>query len=188
MTNRQQWTLIAGVVMTAIFGVALAVKLRPQLDLLEIGSKAPAFQATDLRADRPVTLEDYRGKVVLVNIWATWCPPCRAEMPSMERLHQKFAGTDFRIAAVSVDGDAFYPDKEQTTPAQVLAFADGLSLTFDILHDPSGAIRRAYDIYGVPESFVVDRDGVIVKRVIGAADWEAPVNVALIRSLLDGAH
>ena len=186
MTNRQQWTLIAGVVMTAVFGVALAVKLRPQLELLELGSMAPAFQATNLRTERPVTLEDYRGKVVLVNIWATWCPPCRAEMPSMERLHQKFAGTDFRIAAISVDGDAFYPDKEQPTPAQVLVFADGLGLTFDVLHDPSGAIRRAYDIYGVPESFVVDRDGVIVKRVIGAADWEAPVNVALIRSLLGG--
>ena len=186
MTNRQQWTLIAGVVMTAIFGVALAIKLRPQLNLLEIGSNAPEFHATDLRTSKPVTLDTYRGKVVLVNIWATWCPPCRAEMPSMERLHKKFAGSDFRIAAVSVDGDAFYPDKEQTKPAQILAFADELGLTFDILHDPSGAIRRAYDIFGVPESFVVDRDGVIVKRIIGAADWEAPVNEALIRSLLDG--
>lgn len=188
MTNRQQWTLIAGIVMTAVFGVAFAVKLRPQLDLLEIGSKAPAFQATDLRTSQPATLETYRGKVVLVNIWATWCPPCRAEMPSMERLHKKLAGTDFRIAAVSVDGDGYYLDKEQSTPAQVMAFADGLGLTFDILHDPSGAIRRAYDIYGVPESFVIDRDGVIVKRVIGAADWEAPVNEALIRSLLNGAR
>lgn len=188
MTNRQQWTLIAGVVMTAVFGVALAAKLRPQINLLEIGSKAPAFHATNLRTSTPVTIADYRGKVVLVNIWATWCPPCRAEMPSMERLHKKLAGTDFRIAAVSVDGDAFYPDSEQSTPAQVLAFAEGLGLTFDILHDPSGAIRRAYDITGVPESFVVDRNGVIIKRVIGAADWEAPVNEALIRSLLEGAR
>jgi thiol-disulfide isomerase/thioredoxin len=188
VTNRQQWTLIAGIAMTAVFGVALAIKLRPQLNLLEIGAKAPAFAATDLRTRKPATLDDYRGKVVLVNIWATWCPPCRAEMPSMERLHRQLAGTDFRIAAVSIDGDAFYPDKERATPAQVLEFADRLGLTFDILHDPSGAIRRAYDIYGVPESFVVDRNGVIIKRVIGAADWEAPVNQALIRRLLDGAH
>lgn len=187
MTSRQQWTLIAGVVMTAVFGVALAIKLRPQLDLLEIGSKAPAFDATDLRRSRHVTIDDYRGKVVLVNIWATWCPPCREEMPSMERLHKTFAGTDFRIAAVSVDGDAFYT-AEKKGPTEVLAFADQLGLTFDILHDPSGAIRRAYDIFGVPESFVVDRDGVIVKRVIGAADWDAPVNQALIRSLLDGTR
>jgi len=187
MTNRQQWTLIAGVVMTAIFGVALAIKLRPELNLLAIGSKAPEFLATDLRTRRPATLESYRGKVVLLNVWATWCPPCRAEMPSMERLQQKLAGTDFRIAAVSVDGDAFYA-KEDRTASEVMQFADELGLTFDILHDPSGSIRGSYEIFAVPESFVIDRDGVIVKRVIGAADWDAPVNEALIRSLLDGAR
>jgi thiol-disulfide isomerase/thioredoxin len=188
MTNRQQWTLISGVVMTAVFGIALAAKLRTQIDPLDIGSKAPGFQATDLRANKPVTLKDYEGKVVLINIWATWCPPCRAEMPSMERLYKKLAGTDFRIAAVSVDGDLFYADKDNNTPAQVMAFSDGLGLTFDILHDPSGKIRRAYQIYAVPESYVLDREGVIIKRVIGAADWEAPVNEALIRRLLDAAR
>lgn len=184
MTSRQQWTLIAGLVMTAVFGVTLAMKLRPEMRLLEVGSRAPHFVATDLRASRPVTIDDYRGKVVLVNIWATWCPPCRTEMPSMQRLHERLAGTDFRIAAVSVDGDAFYTAKQEG-PAEVMAFANGMGLTFDILHDPSGEIRQAYDIYGVPESFLVDRKGVIVKRVIGATDWDAPVNEALIRTLLD---
>jgi cytochrome c biogenesis protein CcmG/thiol:disulfide interchange protein DsbE len=184
MTNRQQWTMIAGVVMTAVFGVALAIKLRPQLNPVEIGSRAPEFTATDLRTNRPETLEAYRGKVVLVNIWATWCPPCRAEMPSMERLHKKLAGTDFRIAAVSVDGDVFYPQETQG-PQQILDFADTLGLTFDILHDPSGEIRKAYDIFGVPESYLVDRDGVIVKRVIGAADWDTGDNEMLIRRLLN---
>ncbi len=187
MTSRQQWTLIAGVVTTAVFGVALAIKLRPELSLLTIGSRAPGFEATDLRTGRPATLESYRGKVVLLNIWATWCPPCRAEMPSMERLRKKLDGTDFRIAAVSVDGDAFYA-KEDKTANEVMQFANDLGLTFDILHDPGGAIRRAYEIFAVPETFVIDRDGVIVKRVIGAADWDAPVNEALIRSLLDGAR
>jgi thiol-disulfide isomerase/thioredoxin len=184
MTNRQQWTMIAGVVMTAVFGVALAIKLRPQLNLLEIGSRAPDFAATDLRLSKPSKLTDYRGKVVLVNIWATWCPPCRAEMPSMEQLHKKLAGTDFRIAAVSVDGDAFYA-QEQAGPTEILAFADKLGLTFDILHDPSGEIRKAYDIFGVPESYLIDRDGVIVKRVIGATNWNDPVNEMLIRRLLN---
>lgn len=184
MTNRQQWSLIAGVVMTAVFGVALAVKLRPQMNPVEIGSRAPAFHATNLRTSQPATLGDYRGKVVLVNIWATWCPPCRAEMPSMERLHQKLANTDFRIAAVSVDGDPFHPEDSQD-PSGIMAFAKNLGLTFDILHDPSGAIRKAYDIFGVPESYVIDRDGVIVKRVIGAANWEDPVNEMLIRRLLN---
>jgi cytochrome c biogenesis protein CcmG, thiol:disulfide interchange protein DsbE len=184
MTNRQQWTMIAGVVMTAVFGVALAIKLRPQISPVEIGSRAPDFGAADLRARKPASLADYRGKVVLVNIWATWCMPCRAEMPSMEKLYKRLAGTDFRIAAVSVDGDAFHPEGSQD-PNGIMAFAKDLGLTFDILHDPSGEIRKAYDIFGVPESYLIDRDGMIVKRVIGAADWEDPVNEMLIRRLLN---
>ena len=102
----------------------------------------------------------------------------------MERLHKKLAGTDFRIAAVSVDGDAFYP-QEQEGPRQIMDFADTLGLTFDILHDPSGEIRKAYDIFGVPESYLVDRNGVIVKRVIGAADWNTGDTEMLIRRLLN---
>src|SRR2546427_1529411 len=173
MTNRQQWTLIAGVVTTAVFGIALAIKLRPQIDLLEIGSQAPTFNATDLRTNRPAGIADYRGKVVLLNIWATWCPPCRAEMPSMERLHKKLAGTDFRIAAVSVDGDAFY-NHGQAGPKGIMAFASKLGPTFDNLHDPTRARKKSYGIFRRPESYLIDRDGMIVKRVIGAADWEEP--------------
>jgi len=85
---------------------------------------------------------------------------------------------------VSVDGDAFHPEGSQD-PHGIMAFAKDLRLTFDILHDPSGEIRKAYDIFGVPESYLIDRDGVIVKRVIGAADWEDPVNEMLIRRLLN---
>ena len=184
MTNRQQWTLVAGIVMTVVFGIALAVKLRPQLDLIEVGGAAPAFHGTDLRSGHPAALADYRGKVVLLNVWATWCPPCRVEMPSMQRLHEKLAGTDFRIVAVSVDGDAFY-SAEKEGPREIMAFVNGMGLTFDILHDPSGAIRNNYQTTGVPESFVIDREGVIVKKVIGAAEWDGPVNEALIRRLLD---
>jgi peroxiredoxin len=176
MTNREQWTLIAAVVMTAVFGTALAIRLRPQIAPLGVGSGAPGFHATDLRTSRPATLTDYRGKVVLLNIWATWCPPCRVEMPSMERLHKKLAGTDFRLVAVSVDTD------DSTT---VNAFVREMGLTFIILHDPSTAIQQIYQTTGVPESFVIDRDGTIVKKVIGPAEWDAPVNEALIRRLLD---
>src|SRR3989475_7563983 len=131
MRTRKQWTLIAGVVRPAVFGIALAIKLRPQIDLLEIGSQAPTFNATDLRTNRPAGIADYRGKVVLLNIWATWCPPCRAEMPSMERLHKKLAGTDFRIAAGSVCGDSFYSQEQAGTKA-IMAFSSNLGPTFDI--------------------------------------------------------
>jgi cytochrome c biogenesis protein CcmG/thiol:disulfide interchange protein DsbE len=176
MTHRQQWTLIAGIVMTAVFGVALAIKLRPQLQLLSVGSDAPEFAAIDLRANRPVTLADYHGKVLLINVWATWCPPCIREMPSIERLHQRFKDTDFRVLAVSIDEDA--ADK-------VLKFANDLGVTFDILHDQSGAIQGIYQTVGVPESFIIDRDGVIVKKVIGDSEWDNPVNITLVQRLLD---
>ncbi|HEV2671924.1 MAG TPA: TlpA disulfide reductase family protein [Gemmatimonadales bacterium] len=176
MTNRQQWTLISGVVMTAVFGIALAIKLRPQLNLIEVGTSAPDFKAVALPGGRPATIADYRGKVVLLNIWATWCPPCKVEMPSMERLHKKLAGTGFQLVAVSVD---------EEDSSVVNTFVKDYGLTFQILHDQDGTIREIYQTTGVPESFVIDRDGVIVKKVIGAADWDAPVNENLIRRLLD---
>ncbi|MGH9261925.1 MAG: TlpA disulfide reductase family protein, partial [Acidimicrobiales bacterium] len=126
---------------------------------------------------RPVSFDDYRGRVLLVNIWATWCLPCRVEMPSLERLHRRFAGTDFRIVAVSVDKD---------DAAVVNDFVRELGLTFEVLHDREGTIERLYRTTGVPESFVIDRHGVIVKKMIGAAEWDGPVNEALIMRLLDG--
>jgi cytochrome c biogenesis protein CcmG/thiol:disulfide interchange protein DsbE len=177
MTTGRQWSLAAGAAMTVVFGVALAVKIRPQLDLIGAGSRAPDFQAMNLRTARPATLADYRSKVVLLNIWATWCDPCRLEMPAMERLSEHLRGTDFRVVAVSVDKDA---------PALVMKFANDLGLQFDILQDPSGAIQRVLQTTGVPESFVLDRHGVIIKKIIGAEEWDAPVNETLIRTLLDG--
>ena len=176
MERRRQWTLVAGLVMGAAFAVALAVRVLPEIALVGAGSRAPEFQAIDLPSGRHVRLADYRGKVVLLNVWATWCQPCRVEMPSMERLWRRLAGTDFRILAVSVD---------QSDSSTVTAFARALGLSFDILHDQSGRIQHIYQTTGVPESFVIDRRGVIVKKVIGAAEWDGPVNEALIRRLLD---
>lgn len=176
MTNTRQWSIAIGVVMALVFGVALAVKVWPQLDLVGAGSRARAFRAVDLRSGRPATLADYHGKVVLLNVWATWCAPCRVEMPSMERLHQKLGGSDFAIVAVSID---------EADSGVVLTFARALGLTFDILHDRAGAIQRIYQTTGVPESFVIDRSGIIVKKVIGPAEWDGPVNEILIRKLID---
>jgi cytochrome c biogenesis protein CcmG, thiol:disulfide interchange protein DsbE len=176
MTTQQQWSLVAATVMTLAFGVVLAIKIRPEIELVGPGSRVPAVQATNVRTGRPASLADYAGKVVLLNVWATWCDPCRLEMPSIERLSERLAGTDFRVVAVSVDKD---------DPAAVRRFADRLGLHFDILQDRSGAIQSTLQTTGVPESFVIDRDGVIIKKVIGAAQWDAPVNETLIRRLLD---
>ncbi len=176
MRHARAWTITVGGVMALVFSTALAVKIRPQIDLLRVGSQAPAFHATDVATGRPVTLEQYRGRVVLLNLWATWCQPCRVEMPSLERLSRRLAGDGFQVVAVSIDdaGDSV-----------VAAYARQLGLSFAILHDPSAAIKQAYQATGVPESWLINRDGVIIKKVIGAAEWDGPVTEALIRRLAD---
>jgi peroxiredoxin len=174
--TRRRLSLVVGLAMAGVFVAALVIRLLPEIALVGIGSSAPEFHAVNLRTGRPAGLADYRGKVVLLNVWATWCQPCRIEMPAMERLAHQLTGTDFRIVAVSVD-------KDDSTV--VSAFARELGLTFDVLHDQSGKIQTLYQTTGVPESFVIDRHGVIVKKVIGAVEWDAPVNDVLIRRLLD---
>jgi cytochrome c biogenesis protein CcmG/thiol:disulfide interchange protein DsbE len=176
MTQMRQWTIAIGVVMALGFSAALAIKIRPQLDRAGPGSPAPAFRAVNLRTGRPASLADYRGMVILLNVWATWCEPCRLEMPSLERLHTRFGGEAFDVVAVSIDeGDS----------SQVGRFARALGITFDILHDRAGAIQQLYHTTGVPESFVIDRQGTIVKRVIGAVAWDGPETETLIRKLID---
>jgi peroxiredoxin len=172
----RQWTIAIGSVMALVFGVALAVKVWPQLDLVQVGSRAPEFRAVNLTTGHPASLGDYRRQVVLLNVWATWCAPCRVEMPSLERLHRKLAGDDFHVVAVSID------DADSSVVRQ---FARELGLTFDLLQDRTGVIQRLYQTTGVPESFVIDREGIIIKKVIGAAEWDGPVNETLIRKLID---
>jgi len=108
-------------------------------------------------------------------VWATYCIPCRTEMPAIERLSHRLAGTDFDVLAVSVD------PVDSTT---VDAFVRQLGLTFDVWHDQPGRVQRLYQTTGVPETFVINRQGVIVKKAIGALDWDDPVNETLIRRLL----
>lgn len=174
---RGRATMVASVSLALVFLLALTLRVRSDDLLLEPGSRAPEFAATDLATGAPVTLAAYSGKVILLNVWATWCHPCRLEMPSMERLHRRFAGTDFRIVAVSIDRTDEHPVRD---------FVQEFGLTFDVLHDPAGDIQRIYQTAGVPESFVIDRRGTIVKKVIGAAEWDAPVTEKLVQRLLDG--
>jgi cytochrome c biogenesis protein CcmG/thiol:disulfide interchange protein DsbE len=152
---------------------------------VEVGTRAPSFPATDLQG-RPVRLEDLRGQVVLLNIWATWCGPCRDEMPSMERLHRELGPKGLKIIAVSVDAAPGAVSSDGREGGDVAEFARQLGLTFTIWHDPSGEIQRMYRTTGVPESFVIDRNGVIQKKVIGATEWDTGSHPELIRRLLGG--
>ena len=147
------------------------------------GTAAPDFVAADMSGN-DVHLSDYRGRVVLVNVWATWCAPCRDEMPSMQRLYEALADTDFEILAVSIDAMSGQRSADGQPGGDLQAFAGELGLTFPILHDPGGRIQRVYQTTGVPETFLIGRDGIIYKKVAGGTEWDLPVNQDLVRRLL----
>ena len=141
---------------------------------LEAGKPAPSFALPGLDG-KIVHLSDHRGKVVLVNIWATWCRPCVDEMPSLEKLYQEFKDRDFEILAVSIDADG---------TGAVVPFMLKYKLTFPALIDSEGSIRESYRVTGVPESFIIDQQGILVKKIIGAADWSAPDVFLFIDNML----
>ncbi|MGH7593330.1 MAG: TlpA disulfide reductase family protein [Gemmatimonadales bacterium] len=144
---------------------------------VEVGGRAPDFSATDIGSGKPVTRRaNYGGAVTLVNIWATYCIPCRQEMPAMDSLYHALRGRGFRIAAVSVD----------RAPADVVRkFVRDYHISFDVLYDPSGGTEQAYQTTGVPESFLVDKTGRIVRIAQRAAPWNSPENHRVIEQLLD---
>jgi peroxiredoxin len=171
------WLVVGLVVSGLALGATLLARYSPDVQQIAVGTTAPDFRAIDLATGDSVALrERYRGAVTLVNVWATWCVPCRVEMPAMEKLYDSLAPHGFKIAAVSID---------EGPPEDVRAFGQQLGLTFDLLQDRSTKVQQIYQTSGVPESFLLNRDGVIVKRVIGAHDWSSPVNRALIERLLD---
>jgi cytochrome c biogenesis protein CcmG/thiol:disulfide interchange protein DsbE len=173
----KQWIAVGIVVAALGVGAAALARFGPEVDRVEVGARAPDFRAIDLATGDSVTFrERYRGAVTLVNIWATWCLPCRIEMPAMEQVYHELAPRGFKIAAVSID---------EGSPDDVRAFGQDLDLSFDLLQDRSTAVQQIFQTTGVPESFLVNKDGIIVKRIIGAHDWNSVVNRALVERLLD---
>jgi cytochrome c biogenesis protein CcmG/thiol:disulfide interchange protein DsbE len=182
VTRRGQWLLLATIVVlvTGAIGIT-SYGLRDEIFPVDVGRKAPNFAAVTLFDHKVRTLGDYKGKVVLINVWATWCAPCRIEMPSLEALYKEFGPKGLRIVAVNTSD----PDASDST---VQAFANGYGLTFDILRDMPAPGRdsmlRVYKTTGYPESFVIDTAGVIRKKWIGQDDWSSDGNRSLIASLL----
>jgi peroxiredoxin len=178
MTGRQQLAIglvVLGVVSAVAYGATRY--LRKELFPVELGSKAPDFKAFTLDSvPREKRLADYRGKVLMINVWATWCLPCRVEMPSIEALNKTYASKGLKILAVSVD--------DPGTDATIRAFVKQYGLTFEVLHDPKGKISDLYDITGYPETFIIGKDGVIRKKLMSATDWNSPEARALVDRLL----
>ncbi len=170
----RQWMLVLGIVAVLVGGTIVAVKFGPSH--IEVGVEAPDFQATNLSSGKLVSLrEEYRGAVTLVNIWATWCEPCKKEIPALDSLYRALAPEGFRLVAVSVDTDA---------PEKVKAFMDEFNVAFDVLHDREKKIEQIYQTTGVPESFLLDREGRIQRIVYADHPWASPANQRIIRQLL----
>ncbi len=168
----------------AITVVVIAWAGRENYQPVITGAQAPDFTVSALLGGE-TSLSDYKGeKVVLVNVWATWCGPCVVEMPSMQRLYEELEGEDFEILAISVDAPFGEVDFGGRPGGDLQAFADKLGLTFPILHNPSGNIQQLYQTTGVPESFMVGKDGLIYKKVAGPTAWDATENVELVRRLI----
>lgn len=141
--------------------------------LVTAGQPAPDFELP-LVDGNVVRLSDYQGKIVFLNIWATWCGPCQEEMPSMERLYQQLKDQPFEILAVSIDA--------QGLPT-VAPFVKEYKLSFPVLIDRQNNIGRLYKATGVPETFIIDKNGIIVSKVIGYRNWSAPKVVQTLRDL-----
>ena len=143
---------------------------------VELDAEAPDFSLKTVAGDT-VSLSDYRGQVVLLNFWATWCPPCKAEMPSMETVHRMLKDQGLVLLAVNTE-----PNGARVVPA----FLKENPYTFPILLDDRGAVQELYGVYKFPETFIIRKDGTIDDRVIGAIDWAHPEAVEYFKTLLKG--
>jgi peroxiredoxin len=182
MNRRLRVSLLgAALVLAAVFVLVLMRERQRRqpvsvADTVATGKLAGDFKLTDIEG-RSVSLASLRGKVVFLNFWATWCAPCLTEMPSMEKLYDAFAErSDFAMLAVSQDAKG---------AAVVLPYVRKHGYHFEVLLDPQSKVAESYDITGVPETFIIDRDGRIVAHHLGAFDWARQDVREALRELLD---
>lgn len=170
--------LIVAAVLAVVVGFFLFVLLAKEGSrsrIIREGDRAPEFRLSSLDG-RQVSLSDFRGKIVMVHFWATWCPPCVEEIPTIEKLYRGLFGKDFEILAVSVDergADAVRPFMEKN------------KLNLPVLLDPGHTTASRYGTFKFPETYVLDRNGIVRYKVIGAMDWSTPDSMNAIRGLVE---
>ena len=138
------------------------------------GEIPPDFKLKDLQG-REVSLKSYRGKVVLLNFWATWCPPCRKEIPSMVKLYKRYKDKGLEIIGVNLD---------KLDKSGVEKFSLEYNIDFPILLDPAGKVATLYGITVLPTTFILDRNGKIQEKVAGGKDWSSEENLKIFETLL----
>ena len=140
-----------------------------------IGAPAPAYGAVDMQGDS-IDLASMKGQVVLLNVWATWCIPCRREVPELQALHQDLEARGLRVWGVSIDGAEASGD--------VAGFMDDFSMTYTVLRDPGERVLSVFRIQGVPASYLIDREGVVRWRTIGPFKASDPQLQAALQNSL----
>ncbi|MGM9926362.1 MAG: peroxiredoxin family protein [Bacillus sp. (in: firmicutes)] len=166
--------IIAGIVLVSLIVVAMVQAMEKKdesttkLPGLEESAKAPNFTLQTLKGET-VSLEDYKGKKVVLNLWATWCGPCRKEMPDMQKFYEQNPNGNYEILAINLD-----PVND------VQGFVDELSLTFPIVLDSKGDMQKAYEVLSIPYTYFIDEDGIIYDRhpgLMSYSDLEEKINL-----------
>jgi peroxiredoxin len=153
--------------MERLFSSMSVIKVSPTKDPVRINLK-------DLNGNN-ISLSDFKGKIVFLNFWTTWCPTCRIEMPSMEKLHQKLKNKDFAMVTINL----------QESASQVKAFFEEFKLTFTALLDSTGEVGASFGIRAIPSTYIVDKTGRIIGLVNGPREWDSKEAIALFEYLID---
>ena len=161
------------ILLTFMILVSLLVGCNGSPKLPKLGDPAPDFTLVD-RQGKSWTLSQLKGQVVFINFWATWCPPCQKELPSMQRLYAQLPQDQFKMLALLSN------DKPELADFVV----DQKGLTFPILPDERGEAGLIYGVTGLPETLIIDKQGIIRHKVLGGAEWDAPEAVEMIRGLM----
>ncbi len=169
MTTLKNFFPLLASLLLLVTGSASATRL---LTLVDAESEAPAFNLRDIQ-DNPISLADYRGKVLVINFWATWCPSCRKEMPSLNRAANWLKPYDVELIAINVGEKA----------ERVEAYLREQPLEFPVLLDPDTEVAARWDAMRLPITYVVNPQGRIVYRALGSREWDAPELLVPIRSL-----
>lgn len=173
--NRRFYIFLA---ILALVGWGIVTVLRQDLGSgPEVGSPAPGFTLPNLNGEE-ISLESFRGKAVLMNFWATWCGPCRHEMPSLEALYQKYKDRGFVVLGVSVDDEGWEP---------IRGFLKAVPVSFPIVLDKEQKVTETYETFRIPETYLINPKGEIAGKIVGPQDYSQEVFFKKIERILPKA-
>ena len=169
----KRWLLIF--LLIAVAGLSIWYVTKGYRSGPQEGQQAPAFSLKN-SAGESQTLSQYSNHVILINFWATWCAPCVSEMASLDRLYQKYKDRGFVVIAVSVDEEGWKAIDE---------FLKKIPVTFPILLDSDYKVADLYGTYRVPESYLIDQEGKVIDKILGAQEWDSPEMFSKVEKALE---